>query len=348
MEFCKYEKILIRDLEKDDKDFEYLYNWLNNRNVSKFYGSQEEKVMDFIKQKYGNKIADSQIFPCIFEYDGVPIGYIQFYDVNAENYDLSQEMLDKIVSKQDRVIAIDVFIGEDEYRDKGIGTKVIKLLLNTLFKKYDVDVVLIDPKTNNERAISCYRKCGFQECFVAKQREEQDGIKYDNLIMKIENKLFITTKVDREAYEKNITDDKIINLTGESGSGKSYFSKVYNNDDYIIIDTDLIFKDNPTENKHLSKIRSILKEKYDKSQIDICENFDIIYKEILDCFKDSSKTLVIDSAQYRNLKDLALLKGKIIIMRTGVDKCYERCIERWKENHIKTYGNFSRRRIREI
>ena len=35
-------------------------------------------------------------------------------------------------------------------------------------------------------SIACYKKCGFKECFIAKQREEKDGIKYDNLIMKIE------------------------------------------------------------------------------------------------------------------------------------------------------------------
>ena len=39
----------------------------------------------------------------------------------------------------------------------------------------------------NIRAQKAYKKCGFKECFIAKKREEKDGIKYDNLIMKIEN-----------------------------------------------------------------------------------------------------------------------------------------------------------------
>lgn len=36
----------------------------------------------------------------------------------------------------------------------------------------------------------------------------------------INNELLIELDIDKEPYIKKITDDKIINLTGESGSGK--------------------------------------------------------------------------------------------------------------------------------
>ena len=35
----------------------------------------------------------------------------------------------------------------------------------------------------NGRAIACYRKCGFRDCCVVPQREKQDGILHDSLIM---------------------------------------------------------------------------------------------------------------------------------------------------------------------
>lgn len=95
----------------------------------------------------------------------------------------------------------------------------------------------------------------------------------------------------------------------------------------------MIFKDKPTDNKEILKIKEYFKKKYGKNILDICEDFDEIYKDILDYFKDTEKTLVIDSAQYRNLKDLSLLEGQIIMMRTCADTCYKRCIERWKNNH---------------
>lgn len=158
---CRDNEISIRYLEKNDKDIKCLYDWLNNEKVFEYYGDSNEKSLDFVKQKYENKIEDKIMFPCIIEFDKKNIGYIQFYYANSENYDLSQELFEKLADKNDRVFAIDVFIGEDDYRNRGIGTRAIKLLINTLFEKYDADIILIDPKTNNGRAISCYKKCGF-------------------------------------------------------------------------------------------------------------------------------------------------------------------------------------------
>ena len=182
---CKNDNILIRTLEKNSNDIQSLYEWLNNKNVYKYYGDSNEQNFDFVKQKYENKIDDKTMFPCIIEVDKKSVGYIQFYNVNYENYDLTKQLYEKIASKNDNAFAIDIFIGEDDYRDKGIGTKVIKLLIKALFEKYNADVILIDPKTDNYRAIACYKKCGFKECFIVKNREEKDGIKYDNLIMSI-------------------------------------------------------------------------------------------------------------------------------------------------------------------
>lgn len=144
------------------------------------------------------------------------------------------------------------------------------------------------------------------------------------------NDLFIELDVDKEPYVKVISDDKVINLTGESGSGKStYVKEHFNDDNYIVLDTDLINKgfDKATgENKRFGEY---LRSKYDVLPHD-CEEFDVLYKEIIDYYKDSNKTLVIDSAQFRNIKDINLLKGKVIVIRTCINTCYERCINRWK------------------
>lgn len=51
-------------------------------------------------------------------------------------------------------------------------------------------------------------------------------------------------------------------------------------------------------------------------------------------FKRYDRTIVIDCAQYRNMKDVSMLKGKIIVMRTCINTCYERCITRWKNQRI--------------
>ena len=65
---------------------------------------------------------------------------------------------------------------------------------------------------------------------------------------KFNNPLHITLDVDKDVFINKITDDKVINITGESGSGKSFYTNKYiNNDDYIVIDTDLVFSDKDTD-----------------------------------------------------------------------------------------------------
>ena len=156
------------------------------------------------------------------------------------------------------------------------------------------------------------------------------------LLNEIKSDLLISMFVNKETYFKKISDDKVINITGESGSGKStYTNKYLNDDNYIVIDTDLVFNNDLVNNKYLNEVRSLFK---DKEKDILINDFDYFYKTITDYFKDSNKTLVIDSAQYRNIKDYSVLKGTMIILRTSANTCYERCVNRWKNDH-KNYSN---------
>ena len=64
-----------------------------------------------------------------------------------------------------------------------------------------------------------------------------------------ESELLIRENIDKEVYCKRLTKDKIINITGESGAGKStYVANKFNTDNYVIVDTDSIFGDEPINN----------------------------------------------------------------------------------------------------
>ena len=168
----------------------------------------------------------------------------------------------------------------------------------------------------------------------------KNGMDVYNEIMQylneIKSDLLISRFVDKKPYIKDITEDKVINLTGESGSGKSYFSNKYLNDDnYIVIDTDIVFSDKISDNKESVELRRIFNN---KPKDYLFTNFDEFYTKTLEYFKSIGKTIVIDSAQYRNIKDYSILKGKIIVMRTGIETCYERVLKRWKSS-TKNYTN---------
>ncbi len=153
------------------------------------------------------------------------------------------------------------------------------------------------------------------------------------VLEEIKSDILINLFIDKEPYIKTLTDDNIINLTGQSGSGKTtYANDNFNTSDYLIIDTDDIFSDNRfQEAKGINKeLGEYFRKKYDK--LPNCgEDFDLIYKEILDYCRKYKKTIVIDCAQFHCIKDISLLKGKLIIIRTCINNCYNRTINRYKQ-----------------
>ncbi len=171
--------------------------------------------------------------------------------------------------------------------------------------------------------------------FLKVEDDEEHGCykKIKEVLEEIKDKNLITICIDREPLIKDLTSEKIINITGQSGSGKSFFTKIYD-DNYLIIDTDEIFSDNRFNktsgiNKELG---NYFRNKYEKLP-NLFEDFDLIYQEIIDYCKKYDKVIVIDCAQFHCIKDISLLRGKIIIMRTCIDTCYKRCIERFKNNN---------------
>ena len=150
--------------------------------------------------------------------------------------------------------------------------------------------------------------------------------------------MMITLDKDKDPYIKVLSNDKIINLTGQSGSGKSTYARNnYDNDNYVIIDTDEIF----SEKRFLSstginkELGLFFRKKYEVLP-DLGNDFDTIYLDILDYCKDIDKTIVIDCAQFHCIKDISILKGTIIIIRTCINTCYNRCIERFKSTYNYT------------
>ena len=149
---------------------------------------------------------------------------------------------------------------------------------------------------------------------------------------------FITLDIDKEPYIKILTTDRIINLTGQTGSGKSTYAKNnFSGEDYLIIDTDEIlsinrFKNSTGINRELG---NYFRDKYDELP-NLSDDFDLIYTEILNYLNGRRETIVIDCAQFHCIKDISLLKGKVIVIRTCINTCYNRCIERFMKNNNYT------------
>lgn len=167
------------------------------------------------------------------------------------------------------------------------------------------------------------------------------------VLEEIKSPIDINLFIDKEPYIKQITNDNIINLTGQSGSGKTtYVKEHFKSDEYLHVDTDDIFSEIRFENSEgiNKELGEYFRSKY--KDLPNCGNdFDLIYKDILEYCKRYDKIIVIDCAQYHCIKDINLLRGKLIVIRTCIDNCYNRAIERYKtinkeynESELKKYN----------
>ena len=96
---------------------------------------------------------------------------------------------------KDGTSTIGIFIGEEEYRGKGLGTEVINLLLDYGFNNLRLHNINLGVFSFNDRAISCYKKLGFKEYGRRHECYYLDGKWHDEIWMEI---------LDEEYRKKNL------------------------------------------------------------------------------------------------------------------------------------------------
>jgi aminoglycoside 6'-N-acetyltransferase len=176
--------LTIRKMEGDAADLGLFLKWMTDPQTMKYWdGMTERYTYDRVAEGY-RKHLEEGVTPCILVYNGAPIGYFQFCPIrNAGDYEVPEKLYSQFVNESETVYGIDMFLGEAACRDRGLGTASLLLLSKALFRDYRADLLLIDPKVHNARAICCYHKCGFEDYFTVPHRELQDGVYHDSLIM---------------------------------------------------------------------------------------------------------------------------------------------------------------------
>lgn len=170
--------ITIRQMQDNQADYNLMAKWLSDPRVYEFVHGKP-KNLEWVKNKYSPRIQKKEnINACFIEFKNQPIGYIQYF--NIKPYEKNYEM-----KNTKDIWAIDLWIGEVEYWDKGIGSKTLKLLGNYIFKNLMAKKIIIDPHTANPRAIHVYEKVGFKKVKILKNHEEYQDTKVDAWLMEI-------------------------------------------------------------------------------------------------------------------------------------------------------------------
>ena len=84
-----------------------------------------------------------------------------------------------------RCATLGIFIGDKDFRSKGYGKEAIKLTLEYGFKYLNLKNIKLDLMEFNERALKCYKKCGFKEYGRRRKCRFVDGKYYDSIAMDI-------------------------------------------------------------------------------------------------------------------------------------------------------------------
>lgn len=162
----------------NDDDLVLMFKWLTDERVLEFYDGRDKKyTQETIREKYTKK-RDGKCYCVIIEYDTVPIGYAQMYRIEGELFDEYH-----YPETDEKVFAMDQFIGEPEYWNKGIGTEYCKVACRYLHEEMGADRVILDPRKNNPRAIRAYQKAGFELIKELPEHELHEGKKEDCLLM---------------------------------------------------------------------------------------------------------------------------------------------------------------------
>ncbi len=142
-----------------EHDLAMLYEWLNRSHIVEWWGGEEARptLADVQEQYLPSVLAQESVTPYIAMLNGEPIGVCPVVRCSWKR--------GRMVGRRNRsgVRGIDQSLANASQLGKGLGTKLVRALVELLFNDPEVTKIQTDPSPSNLRAIRCYEKAGFEK-----------------------------------------------------------------------------------------------------------------------------------------------------------------------------------------
>ncbi len=154
----------------EERDLPELMRLRSDAGVVEFFG-EPPKDLDQMRRDFIEPDVNP-VWRFMIDHDGRGIGEIQYWhQYPGQEFEWSA--------------AVDIFIGEPDARDRGLGTEAMRTMLRYLFEVKRCHRVTIDPEVGNGRAIRCYEKAGFRFDGVLRHNAFEHGEYVDTYFMSI-------------------------------------------------------------------------------------------------------------------------------------------------------------------
>jgi aminoglycoside 6'-N-acetyltransferase-1b/aminoglycoside 6'-N-acetyltransferase-2 len=140
-----------------EHDLPMLHEWLNRPHIVEWWGGEEERptLGDVLEHYRPRVLAEESVTMYIAMLASEPIGFAQSYIALGSGGGWWEDETDPGVR------GIDQSLANPMQLNRGLGTRLVRALVESLFSDPAVTKIQTDPAPNNLRAIRCYEKAGF-------------------------------------------------------------------------------------------------------------------------------------------------------------------------------------------
>jgi AacA4 family aminoglycoside N(6')-acetyltransferase len=140
-----------------EHDLPMLHEWLNRPHIVEWWGGEEERpTLEEVLEHYRPRVlGDDPVVMYIAMQAAEPIGFAQSYIALGCGDGWWENETDPGVR------GIDQSLANPQQLSQGLGTKLVRGLVQLLFADPAVTKIQTDPSPTNHRAIRCYEKAGF-------------------------------------------------------------------------------------------------------------------------------------------------------------------------------------------